>query len=93
VALIVLIALLAEFFVRRLSSVQLPEIPIAWGAAEFFGALAVLALLVIKILFHIGDFGWGFYAVLVLAVAMAYGGFGISRDSSTARSHVPAHGG
>ncbi len=93
VALIVLIALLAEFFVRRLSSVQLPEIPIAWAAAEFFGALAVLALLVIKILFHIGDFGWGFYAVLVLAVAMAYGGFGISRDSSTARSHVPAHGG
>ena len=92
VAVIVLIALLAEFVIRRFSSVQLPEIPIAWGTAEFYGALAVLALLVIKILFHVGNFGWGFYAVLVLAAAMTYGAFGISRGTA-APSHVPAHGG
>jgi len=72
--------------------VQLPEIPIAWGAAEFYAALAVLALLVIKILFHVDNFGWGFYAVLVLAAAMTYGAFGISR-ATAAPSHVPAHGG
>ncbi len=93
VALIVAIALLAEFFVRRLTAVQLPEIPVAWNVAEFFAALAVLALLVIKVLFHIGNFGWGFYADLILAVALAYGAFGISRSGSTAPTHIAAHGG
>lgn len=93
VAVIVLIALLAEFAIRRFSSVQLPEIPIAWNAAEFFAALAVLALLVIKILFHVGNFGWGFYVVLAAALVLAYGAFGVSRGSSTIPVHVAAHGG
>ncbi len=93
VALIVLIALLAEFLVRRLTTVALPEIPVAWNAAEFYGALAVLALLVIKILFHVGNFGWGFYVVLAAALVLAYGAFGVSRGSSTIPVHVAAHGG
>jgi hypothetical protein len=93
VALLVLIALLAEFVLSRLGAVQLPAIPVSWASAEFYGALAVLALLVIKILFHVGNFGWGFYADLILAVALAYGGFGISRGSATAPVHVAAHGG
>lgn len=93
VALILLIALLAEFVVRRLTAVQLPEIPVSWNAAEFYAALAVLALLVIKVLFHVGNFGWGFYVVLAAAVVLAYGAFGISRSSSPAPVHVAAHGG
>ena len=93
VALIVLIALLAEFFISRLTAAQLPAIPIAWSAAELYGALAVLGLLVIKFLFHIGNFGWGFYVVLAAAIAVAYGAFGISRGSSTASVHFAAHGG
>ena len=93
VALIVLIALLAEFAIRRLGAARLPDIPIAWNAAEFYAALAVLALLVIKILFHIGNFGWGFYAVLALAAVLVYSAFGTSRSGSAAPAHVAAHGG
>jgi hypothetical protein len=94
VALIALVALLAEFFIRRLTAVQLPDIPVAWNAAEFYAALAVLALLVIKVLFHIGNFGWGFYVVIAAALVLAYGAFGISRSGSTApTTHVAAHGG
>jgi len=92
-ALIVLIALLGEFALRRLGSVQLPAIPVSWTTAELYGALAVLALLVIKILFHVGNFGWGFYANLVLAVVLAYGAFGISRQGSASSVHAAAHGG
>jgi hypothetical protein len=92
-ALIVLIAVLAEFAIRRFSSVQLPTIAVSWTTAELYGALAVLALLVIKILFHIGNFGWGFYADLVLAVVLIYGAFGISRQGSTSSVHAAAHGG
>ena len=93
VALIVLIALLAEFFIRRLAVAQLPEIPVPWNAAEFYAALAVLGLLVIKVLFHIGNFGWGFYLVLAAALVLAYGAFGVSRSGSPAPVHVAAHGG
>ena len=92
VALIVLIALLAEFAISRFASVQLPTLPVSWPTAELYGALAVLALLVIKILFHIGNFGWGFYADLVLAVVLAYGAFGISRQGSASSVHAAAHG-
>ncbi|HEY7147413.1 MAG TPA: hypothetical protein VH637_24470 [Streptosporangiaceae bacterium] len=90
VAFIVLIALLAEFAVRRFTSVQLPSLPISWGAAELYAALAVLVLLVIKILFHIGNFGWGFYADLLLAVVLAYGAVTMGRGPAV--SQVPAAG-
>lgn len=90
VALIVLIALLAELVISRFTTAQLPELPISWGLAELYAAAAVLALLVIKILFHIGNFGWGFYADMVLAIVLVYGAIGL-RHSRTARpAHAPA---
>ena len=91
IALIVLIALLAEFAIRRFSSTQLPSIPVSWTTAELYGALAVLALLVIKVLFHIGNFGWGFYVVLASALVLVYGAFETSRKGS-ASVHAAAHG-
>jgi hypothetical protein len=94
VALIALIALLAELAISRFTSAELPELPISWGAAELYAAVAVLALLVIKILFHIGNFGWGFYADLVLAIALVYGATGLrhGRTVRPARSTAAQHG-
>jgi hypothetical protein len=92
IALIVLIALLAEFAITRFSSAQLPSIPVSWTTAELYGALAVLALLVIKVLFHIGNFGWGFYVVLASALVLVYGAFETSRKGSSASVHAAAHG-
>jgi hypothetical protein len=56
-------------------------------------ALQRLTLLVIKFLFHVGNFGWGFYTVIAAAAVLAYGAFGISRSSAAAPAHVAAHGG
>jgi hypothetical protein len=73
---------------------QLPELPISWGAAELCAAVAVLALLVIKILFHIGNFGWGFYVDVLLAIVLVYGATGL-RHSRTVRpmaTPAPQHG-
>jgi hypothetical protein len=89
VGLIVLIALLAEVVISRFTSVELPKLPFSWSAAEVGGGIAVLALLVIKILFHIGNFGWGFYVDMVLAVVLAYGVTGLAKG----RSEQPAHAG
>jgi hypothetical protein len=93
-AMIVLIVLLAELVVSRFTSAKLPDLPISWGAAELSGAVAVLALLVIKILFHIGNFGWGFYADMVLAIALVYGATGLLQNRTTtadAPAHAAAH--
>src|ERR1017187_6688106 len=78
-AFIVLIALLAEVAIRRFTTVQLPDLPVSWSAAETYGAIAVLALLAIKILFHIGNFGWGFYADLAAAIVLVYGAVAMGR--------------
>lgn len=83
-ALIVVIALLAELLVTRFTQVQLPELPVSWRAVERYAAVAVLALLAIKFLSHIGNFGWGFYADIVLSVALVYGVIGLG-------GRVPAH--
>lgn len=89
-ALIVLLALLAELAITRFSSVQLPQLPITWRAAELYGAVAVLALLVVKFLFHIGNFGWGFYADIVLAIVLVYGAIGLGRQNSARPAHAGA---
>jgi hypothetical protein len=89
-ALIVLIALLAEIVVSRFTSVELPKLPISWTAAELCGAAAVLGLLVIKILFHIGNFGWGFYADMLLAVVLTWGVTGLARGRVAEPAHAAA---
>jgi hypothetical protein len=76
-ALIVVIALLAELLVTRFTQVELPQLPVSWQAAERGAAVAALALLAIKFLSHIGNFGWGFYADVVLALVLVYGATGL----------------
>lgn len=90
VALIVLIALLAEFAISRFTTAQLPDLPISWSAAELYAAIAVLALLVIKIFFHVGNFGWGFYLDIAAAAVLVYGAFAVSRAPEPHRA--PAGG-
>jgi hypothetical protein len=79
-ALLVLIALFAELIIRRFTTAQLPQLPVSWGAAELYAAIAVLVLLAIKILTHIGNFGWGFYADMLLAIVLVYGAAGLVRS-------------
>jgi hypothetical protein len=88
VALIALIALLAVVVLRHLTAIELPQLPVSWSAVELYGAVAVLALLVIKILFHVGNFGWGFYADLLLAIVLTYGAVAMSREGSPSRVSV-----
>jgi hypothetical protein len=91
-ALIVLIALLAELVVTRFTQVQLPELPLSWRAVERYAAIAVLALLAIKFLTHIGNFGWGFYADVVLALVLVYGAIGLGGQAPAHSSRAGAAG-
>lgn len=84
VALLLTIAIVAVLVVRRLTTASLPEIPISWNQAVFYGAIAVLALLVIKLLSETDFLGWGAWIDLLLAAGMVYGGFLVSKEPEVA---------
>ena len=72
-ALLTSLALVADYAIEKLSpQTQLPAI----GGSRAMTRLAIVGatgvLLVIKFLAHIGDFGWGFFLILVAFGVLAY---------------------
>ena len=58
-ALLLAIAILAVVIVRRLTTAKLPDLPISWTDATFYGAIATLALLVLKLIIETDALGFG----------------------------------
>jgi len=48
------------------------------------------ALLVARMLVHLGDFGWGFYPVMGAAMVLAYGALAMGRGGSVRPANVLA---
>ncbi|MEO8692540.1 MAG: hypothetical protein ABI658_03435 [Acidimicrobiales bacterium] len=88
-ALLLAIAVLAVVIIRRLTTVKLPEIPISWSDATFYGAIAALALLVLKLIIETSSLGYGSYFGILLAAGMVYGGFAAKQLDATAPSSPP----
>jgi hypothetical protein len=83
-ALLVTIAIVAVVIVRRLTTANLPELPIAWNLALFYAAIATLAILFIKLVSETSSLGFGAWFGLLLAAAMVYGGFVMSKETDEA---------
>jgi hypothetical protein len=83
-AFLLTIAVVTTVILRRLSSVKLPDLPLPWNQATFFATIAVEALLVIKLVVETRYLGFGAWVALVLAAAMIYGGFLVSRQAEAA---------
>lgn len=79
-AFLLAIVVVAVVILKRLTTVQLPEIPIAWNQGIFFGSIAVLALLLIKLLAETNYLGFGAWLGILLGAAMVYGGFLVSKQ-------------
>ena len=82
-ALLLTIVIVAAIVVRRLTAAKLPELPIGWNQALFYGAIAVLILLFIKLISETSELGFGAWLGLLLAAAMVYGGFVLSKEPDT----------
>ena len=87
---IITIALVASVILRKLTTVKLPDLPIAWAQATFFATIAVAALLLIKLFAETSSLGIGFWIAIILAAGMVYGGFLVSREPATAADAGPA---
>jgi len=80
-ALLLAIAIVAAVIIRRLTTVKLPELPIAWNMALFYAAIATLVILFIKLISETSELGFGAWLGLLLAAAMVYGGFVMSKET------------
>ncbi len=75
-ALLLTIAVVAVTLLRVFKpETKLPDLPVSWDQAIFFAAVAVAALLLLKLLVETDALGFGSYLGILLAGGMAYGGF------------------
>lgn len=88
-ALLLAIAIVAAVVVRRLTSVDMPDLPVPLNQALFFGAIAVLVILFIKLISETSELGFGAWLGLLLAAAMVYGGFVLSKETDVAPGTTP----
>jgi hypothetical protein len=72
-ALITSLAVVADLAVERLApQTTLPSVSGSRTMTRLAIVGVTLVLLVIKFLAHVGDFGWGFFVSLVVALALGY---------------------
>jgi hypothetical protein len=88
-ALLLTIALVLYTLLPKLATVEMPDLPVKRGEAIFYGAIAVLALLLIKLITETDYLGFGCYLAILLGAALVYGGYLVRGDESDA----PASGG
>ncbi len=54
---------------------KLPDLPVTWDKAIFYGAAATLGLLLLKLLLETDYLGFGAWLGILLAAGMTYGGY------------------
>jgi hypothetical protein len=75
-ALLLTIAVVAVTLLRVFKpDTKLPDLPVSWDRAIFFGAAATLGLLVLKLILETNELGIGAWLGLLLAAGMTYGGY------------------
>ncbi|HEX5945016.1 MAG TPA: hypothetical protein VFY82_02010 [Acidimicrobiales bacterium] len=83
-ALIILIAVVAVTLVRALSpQTKLPDLPIGWNQAIFYGAIAIPVLLLLKLILQTDYLSFWAYILILIGAGIAYGGFLISKEPET----------
>jgi hypothetical protein len=88
-ALLLAIALAGSILAEKLGGVSLPDLPVPWHDARFYGAIAVIALLLLKLLLEFDFLGFGAWLSILLGAGMAYGGFLIKQEGPASTGAAP----
>ncbi|HEY8546595.1 MAG TPA: hypothetical protein VIL36_16160 [Acidimicrobiales bacterium] len=82
IAILLVIAVVAAVLIRKLTTTELPELPIPWNQAIFYATIAIPALLILKwLLFNDYISVWAYIDIL-LGIGMAAGGYLISQEAN-----------
>ena len=83
-ALIVAIAIVVDLALARFSpSTQIPTTQYGRDFTRVGACALLLLFLLIKFIAHVGDFGWGFFVDVILAIVMSAGAWFIAQGKST----------
>ena len=89
-AILLLIAVVAVVLIRKLTTTDLPELPIPWRQAIFYATIAVPVLLILKLLMWNEFIAFWAYLDILIGIGIAYGGFLISQEADeTATGTAP----
>lgn len=80
-ALLLALVMVAQVVVSRLTSAQLPEMPLPWSRVHLIAGVAAFALLLIKLLVETNSLGFGSFLGLILAAALAFGGYVMTQEA------------
>jgi hypothetical protein len=80
-ALLLVLVMVAQVVVSKLTGAKLPEIPVPWPRVHLIAGVAVFVLLLLKLLVETRFLGFGAFLGLILAAAVAFGGYTISREA------------
>jgi hypothetical protein len=78
---LLLIALVAVVLIRKLTTTDLPELPIPWRQAIFYASIAVPVLLLLKLILETDYLAFWAYLDILIGIGIAYGGFLISQEA------------
>jgi hypothetical protein len=89
-AMIVTIAIVADLALERFSpATQLPTTQLGRPMTRVGLCGLLLLLLFIKFIAHVGDFGWGFFIDVILAIIVSVGAWFIAQGRTTPVSRTP----
>jgi hypothetical protein len=80
-ALLLVLVMVAQVVVSKLTSAKLPDIPVPWSRVHLIAGVGVFALLLLKLLVETSLLGFGAFLGLILAAAVAFGGYTMSREA------------
>ena len=79
-ALLVTVVMVGQIVAAKLANANMPDMPISWGQVHLIAGIVVLVLLLIKLIVETDFLGFGAYLGLLLAAALAFGGFTINKE-------------
>ncbi len=82
-ALLVTIVMVGQIIATKLANAKLPDLPVSWGQVHMIAGIVVFVLLLIKLIIETTALGFGAYLGILLAGAVAFGGFSINKESTS----------
>jgi hypothetical protein len=98
--LLLVIVMVAQIVLAKLTTTQLPEIPLKWGQVHLICGIAVAALVVLRLIIPSNDLPGGFeadldlmygmFVAVIAAIGIGVGGFLKSKEPEDAYAGGPA---
>jgi hypothetical protein len=82
-ALILTLVMVGVIAATRLANAKLPDLPVSWGQVHMIAGIAVFVLLLLKLIVETNSLGFGAYLGILLAAAVAFGGYSINKETAT----------